>query len=308
VRAPYWHLSPQNFGGQIGSSNNGDAPGEIYRLLGGIVLRNQGQAPMYAGYMATAFTLPAGSKNNRVIAPGSEDLRGVTGQTARIFLAMNARPGMVYAQVTTFTPAFQIDPMLPVNMAFTLDYPDGRQVVAAGTGDASGSWAGATPWTLDVPGVYRYTVHGDWNGHSAIVPGLPNDGGLVFVMEKDRPANAPNLAFSLPPISRLDTVKGAKFTGTSTANTVFYAAVIPGAVIAQGALPVTSGKFEYTFDPVAINQTIPAYETTNVLTKQPELGRVVHFTLYAREKAADGNTYGSFVRLIIRGNMVHYTR
>jgi hypothetical protein len=74
----------------------------------------------------------------------------------------------VYTQGTTFVPAFQIDPMLPVNMKFTLFYPDGRQVIAQGVGDASGAWAGKEPWTLDVPGVYRYTVDGEWNLPAAI--------------------------------------------------------------------------------------------------------------------------------------------
>jgi hypothetical protein len=308
VRAPYWHLSPQNFGGQIGASNNGDSAGEIYRLIGGVVLRNQGQTPMYAGYMATAITLPAGSKNNRVIAPGSEDIAGSTGEKARFFLAMNARPGMVYDQGTAFVPAFQIDPMLPANMKFTLNFPDGRQAVAQGTADAaSGSWAG-TPWTLDLPGVYHYTVDAEWNGHKGLVPGLPLEGGMMFVIDKDRPANAPKLAFSLAPLTRFDAAKGITLAGTSSASMVYYAAVIPGAVIGQGLLPVTSGKFTYTFDPGAINRTTPTYDTMNVLTKQPELGDVVHFTFFAPEKAADGKVAWSFVRLIIRGNTVHYTR
>lgn len=308
VRAPYWHLSPQSFGGQIGASNNGDSPGEIYRLIGGVVLRNRGQTPAYAGYMANAVTLPPGSRNNRVIEPGSEEIQGPTGERARIFLAMNARPGMVYDLGTSFAPAFQIDPMLPVNMKFTLIYPDGRQVVAQGVGDATGSWAGTERWTLDAPGVYRYTVEGDWNGYKAVVPGLPRDGGMMFVMSPDRPASAPTLSLNLPPISRFDPAAGTVFNGTSTATTVFYAAVIPGAVIGQGSLVVNNGKFSYAFDPAAINLRTPTYDTVNSVSKKPELGDVVHFTFFSPETTVDGKTYWSFVRLIIRGNTIHYAR
>ncbi|MEW5720017.1 MAG: hypothetical protein AB1817_15420, partial [Chloroflexota bacterium] len=64
VRAPYWPTTSTNFGGQINATGNGDAPGEIYRLLGGVVIRNKGQTPMYAGYMANAFIIPGNSKNN----------------------------------------------------------------------------------------------------------------------------------------------------------------------------------------------------------------------------------------------------
>ena len=61
------------FGGQINASSNGDLPGDIYRLIGGVVLRKKGEAPLYAGYIASAFLLPKGSNNNRVVAAG---LRG----------------------------------------------------------------------------------------------------------------------------------------------------------------------------------------------------------------------------------------
>jgi hypothetical protein len=174
-------------------------------------------------------------------------------------------------------------------------------------GDAGGSWAG-TPWTLDLPGVYRYAVNGEWNGHRALVPGLPAEGGLMFVIDRDRPANAPTLTFNLPPLSRFDAARGTTFTGASTAATVHYAAVIPGAVIGQGALPVTNGGFEYVFNPEAIRANTPTYDTTNIVTRAPELGDVVHFTFFSQERAADGRAFWSFRRLIIRGNTVHYTR
>ncbi len=60
TRAPYWPTTNTNFGGQINASNNGDAPGDIYRLIGGVVVRKQNQAPLYAGYMSTAFIIPKG--------------------------------------------------------------------------------------------------------------------------------------------------------------------------------------------------------------------------------------------------------
>ena len=308
TRAPYWPTTNTNFGGQINASSNGDSPGDIYRLLGGVVVRKPGQTPVYAGYMANAFILPKGSKNNRVIAPGAEEILGSTGEKARIFLAMNARPGMVYDQGTTFTPAFQIDPMVPVEMTFTLFYPDGRQVVAQGTGDATGSWAGKDRWALDVPGVYRYTVNGVWNGYQALVPGMSPDGGVIYVIDANRPANAPTLTFDLPPLSKFDPTKGTKFIGASTAATVHYAAVIPGAVLAQGTLPVTNGKFEVGFDPAALHKLAATYDTTNQVNGKPELADVVHYTFFSQERAPDGKAYYSFVRLIIRGNTIHYTR
>jgi len=187
-------------------------------------------------------------------------------------------------------------------------YPDGRQVVAQGVGDASGSWAGTSRWTFDTPGVYRYTVDAEWNGYPGVVPGLPRDGGLIFVTDRERPSGASTLAFNLPPLSKFDPAVGTIFNGTSTAATVTYAAVIPGAVLGQGTLPVTNGKFTYAFDPAAIHRSTPTYDTVNVVTKAPEVSDIVHFTFFSQEKASDGRSYWTFVRLIIRGNTIHYTR
>lgn len=306
IRAPYWPTSNSNFGGQINASNSGDMPGDIYRLLGGVVIRNQGKAPMYAGYMANAFIIPKGSNNNRVIAPGAEDLLGPNGEKARIFLAMNARPGMVYETGSAFVPAFQIDPMLPVAMKFTLNYPDGKQVATEGLGDGSGSFAGKERWLLDQPGLYRYTVTGDWNGHKAIVPGLPKEGGEFYVINKDKPAGANGITFKLPPISKFDPAKGTKFTGNSSASSVRYAAIMPGMVLAQGSLPVKDGQFEYVFNPADFNQKAATYEIANSRSGKAEIGDVVHLTFFSEE--SQPVKHHAFVRLIVRGNTVHYTR
>ena len=306
TRAPYWPTTNTNFGGQINASSNGDSPGDIYRLIGGVVVRKQGQAPMYAGYMANAFILPKGSNNNRVIAPGSEEIMGSTGERSRVFLAMNARPGMVYEAGTTFVPAFQIDPMVPASMKFTLHYPDGRTVVASGVGDAGGSWAGTDRWILDVPGMYRYTVESDWNGHKGLVPGMPKEGGAIYVIEKERPANAPGITFQLPPLSTFDPSKAIMFAGASTAKEVSYAMIIPGAVLAQGTTPVKNGRFEFTLDPASLHDIAQTYDVKNQVTGKAELADVVHLTFFSKETSP--TTYHSFVRLIIRGNTVHYTR
>ena len=97
-------------------------------------------------------------------------------------------------------------------------------------------------------------------------------------------------------------------TGTSTAESLSYAAVIPGAVIDQGRLEVTNGKFDYYFDPKAISQRVPTYDVENRVTGRAELGEVVHLTFFSREKDASGQSFHSFARIIIRGNKVICTK
>lgn len=307
VRAPYWPTSPNSFGGQINASANGDLPGDIYRLIGGVVLKEKDKAPAYSGYLSSAFILPKGTNNNRVIEAGSEDVIGSDGSKARFFLT-GTRPGMVYQIGTSFAPAVQIDPILPVEITFKLNYPDGRQVVAQGTGDKFGTFAGKDRWTLDVPGLYTFTLEGNWQDFQGYMPGLPRQGGQMYVIEKERPADATGLVLDLPTQSVFPANGVLTISGISTGQTVYYAAVIPGAVITQGAVPVKNGKFSYTFDPKAINEAIPTYDIINMVNGKPEIKDVVHLTFFSKEKTAAGVEYHSFIRVILRGTTVLYTR
>jgi len=306
-RAPYWATSPNSFGGQIAASSNGDLPGDIYRFMGGVVLRNQGQAPQYAGYLASGFILPKGSANNRVVAPGSEDLAGSTGAKARFFL-VGLRPGMTYEVGSTFRPGLQIDPILPVAIRFALTYPDDRQVVSEGTSDRYGSYAGAEAWPLDMPGMYRYQATGTWSGHPGGMPGLPTGGGVFFVVPKDLPAGAAGLQVDLPNQSTFPADGTLAVAGHSTADKVQYALLMPGAVLEQGELTVTGGAFSYLLDPAVLHAKAPIYDILNVTTGKPQLGRVLHLTLSAKERLPDGTEYWDMRRVIVRGNTVVNTR
>jgi hypothetical protein len=305
TRAPYWPVSPNAFGGQINASSNGDVPGDIYRLIGGVVLRKKDEAPAYAGYLSSAFLLPRWTCNNRVIAAGSEDLMGPDWKRGRLFL-VGTRPGMVYETGTVFAAAMQIDPVLPATVKVMLTYPDGRQVTTEGTGDSFGSCVGKDRWTLDMPGVYRIWLEADWQGYKGYMPGLPKDGGMIFVMEKERPAGASSLKLNLPEQSAFSAGGWFNISGTSTAKEVYYAAVIPGCVVDQGTLPVMWGKFEYFFNPQAIHSRVATYDTASVTTGRPEIMEVVHLTFFSKEITSAGNSYHSFLRLIIRGTSVIY--
>jgi hypothetical protein len=298
VRAPYWPVSPNAFGGQIAASANGDTPGDIYRLLGGVVLRPKGAGPTYAGYLSSAFLLPKGTGNNRVVAAGSEDLNGSTGDKARFFL-VGFRPGMALELGASWRPGFQIDPILPVTMNVVLTYPDGRQETCSGVGDAYGSFSGPVAYTLDQPGIYHYQATGSWNGFTGRMPGLPDSGGMFFVFPKDRPASS--LSLDLPSTTTFPASGSLTVTGSSTADKVTYALIMPGAVLGQGELPVTGGKFQILLDPVALNKLAPIYDIRSVTSGAAQIGRVLHLSLFAQEKAADGSRYWDFKRLVVRG-------
>ena len=307
VRAPYWPVSPNSFGGQINASVNGDMPRDIYRLLGGVVLRQAGAAPAYAGYISSAFLLPRGVNNNRIVAPGAEELTSSTGQTGHVFL-VGPRPGMTYLVGTTFGAALQIDPIVPTNITFTLKFPDGHTVQTSGVSDAYGSFSGKDRWVLDTPGIYQYSIDANWNGYPAVMPGLPKEGGQLYVLEAQPPPNAKGLQVTTPDGTAVDAVAGTHIVGLSTADTVHYTVIMPGAVLDQGDLPVTRGQFDYYFNPADLHNRAQTYDVTDRTTGRPALGDVVHLTLFSVEKTPEGQSYHSFLRVIVRGNQVRVAR
>jgi hypothetical protein len=307
IRAPYWPTSPNSFGGQISASANGDLPGDIYRLIGGVVVRKTGEPARYAGYVSSGFLLPKGTENNRIIGPGAEEIQGPTGEKARFFL-VGLRPGMVYETGASFGAAAQIDPILPVNVRYAVQYPDGRTVEAQGAGDSFGTFAGSVRWTLDQPGIYKYWIEADWNGFRGSMPGLPTSGGDFYVIEKDRPAGATGLKLNLPNQSSFNAAQTLLISGSTTSAAVDYAVVIPGCVIEQGRLAPKNGRFEYRFDPVAVHNRAPTYDIVNMVNGKPEIGKAVHITFFSRETTPQGQAYHSFARVILRGTKVFYTR
>jgi energy-coupling factor transporter ATP-binding protein EcfA2 len=306
IRAPYWPTSPNSFGGQIGASNNGDLPGDIYRLIGGVVIRNKGQSSMYAGYQANAFLLPKGTNNNRIVGPGTEDLQSPDGVPARFFI-VPVRPGMVYSVGYTFGAVLQIDPVVNCSVRFSLTAPNGTTFTTTGMSDQYGYFAATDKWILDKAGVWAYTVNATWNGYQGKAPGLPAEGGWIYVIENGPPPII-GMTLKIPTIQTFSATTGLNISGTSTSSRIYFAAIIPGAILEEGTIPVTNNTFTYTFDPQHMANKIKTYDIVNLVSGKAEIGRVVHLTFFSEEQGPDGSTFHSFARVVLRGTTAVYIK
>jgi hypothetical protein len=303
VKAPYWPTTNTNFGGQFGASNNGDSAGDIYRLIGGVVVRKNGETPQYSGYISTAFIIPKGQKNNRVIEAGSEEITGPDGKKDRFFL-VGLRPGSTYPVGAGIVASVQIDPILPVNMKVTLVYPNGKVKKVTGIGDKYGYFAGNERWILDTPGVYYYKVEGEWKGHKGYMPGLPKEGGQIYVFNPEDTGIDSNLKLDVGGLKYFPVNKGFTVKGSSTANEIYYSILMPGAVIEQGKIRVKKGKFEYNFIPAEINKKIPIYDIKNIKKDKDDIGRIVHMSFFSKEKSNDGKYNYELKKIILRGTKI----
>ncbi|MGE5187578.1 MAG: hypothetical protein ACM3JE_00970, partial [Betaproteobacteria bacterium] len=268
-------------------------------------IRNNGQVPLYAGYQASAFILPKGTNNNRIAAPGSEDLPSPDGVPARFFL-VPIRPGMVYPLGATFGAVLQIDPVVPCSVVFKLTAPNGTTFTTTGNGDQYGYFVAADRWVLDKPGLWTYTVNATWNDYQGKVPGLPTEGGWLFVIE-NTPTPAIGLTLDLSRSQTFSPTTGITITGNSTASRVYYAAIIPGAVLEEGYVPVNNGKFQYMFNPQQMAEKIKTYDIINLVNGKAEIGRVVHLTFFSEEHGPDSD-FHSFARVVLRGTTAVYIK
>ena len=128
---------------------------------------------------------------------------------------------------------------------------------------------------------------------------MPSEGGWIFVLENG-PAPATGMTLNMPARQTFSPTTGLNITGNTTASKVYYAAIIPGAVLEEGILQVNNGTFQYTFDPQRMADKIKTYDIVNLVNGKPEIGRVVHLTFFSEEQGPNG-TYHSFARVVLRG-------
>ena len=111
---------------------------------------------LYAGYQASAFILPKGTNNNRIMGREPKTCRAQMGSLHDSSL-VPMRPGMVYPVGATFGAVLQIDPVVPCNVVFTLTAPNGTTFATTGNGDQYGYFVAIDRWLLDKARVMDYT-------------------------------------------------------------------------------------------------------------------------------------------------------
>ncbi len=208
---------------------------------------------------------------------------------------------------STFGAVLQIDPIVPCNVTFTLTAPDNTTYFANGQGDQYGYFVATNKWTLDQAGVWSYKVNATWNGYQGKVPGLPETGGWIYVIENSTSLES-SLILKMPMQQAFSVSSGLNITGETTASKVYYAAIIPGAVLDQGTIAAVNGIFQYKFNPQTLAQKIQTYDIINMVNGRAEIGKIVHLTFFTEEKASNGTTYHSFARVVLRGTIAVYVK
>jgi hypothetical protein len=326
----YWSTSPtfNAFGRQINAGEDDDFPQDMYRFMGGVVVRDrENDKTDYGIYASCAIVIPKGSNGNRVVAPFSEPLLEVNGRQFYIFEAGAPSQGVMYEVHEPIGIGGMVFPATAgINCEKKIVFPDGRQVVSQGVTNKIGVLKMSPEKIIaDMPGVYKIKEtcwQGDYRGD---VIGTADGIYNIYVDDKD---TKKYFRFKNPRHFTFNPVKGLDLAGRVAADLkdvkVTYSVIMPGCVMDEGTLTVTRAGFTYKFRPEEFNAQFPNYNFSrgievdlatlnwkSVLKKYlgPRRNRLADlvmmtFFLEGKDKSTNKNVY-DVATVMLRGQKVY---
>ena len=153
------------------------------------------------------------------------------------------------------------------------------------------------------PGVYTYQITRTLERVRGPHARAARGGGEFFVYSATRPAGAAGLRIDGASQRTFSAAAGVTIAGTSSASRRALHAPHAGRGHRAGRSRGRGGKFQYVFDPAAVHQKVPLYDITSITTGKPQIGRVIHLTFFAEEKAG-ASTFFDVTRVLLRGTTV----
>lgn len=286
----YWRFN-DTYGQQIGEPADGDQPGDIKWEFGGIVFRVPPQnINEYAIYSSLWVMLPEGCDDygcTRVTPPfqdatgasinGGPILELLREEIDMLFLPKAIRPGDILELGDTVAFSGHVGPPLDSRVNVVITSPSGkvrgREMRANKIGwiyDPDFNFTAAEPgrWTVEVRVIHDRPYIG--NG---VTPTSHNTGTVLgtkgkysfYVVEPGSPRlalSAPDPGFLTWPNGKIEplSISGQAPPGTKS---VHYTIHDKGIVMGQGTItPQTGGRFQFTYDPVALHKAFSMLSLT----------------------------------------------
>lgn len=261
----YWATNPafNAFGNQFNAGEDDDLPQDMYRFMGGFVVRDrENNKTDYGIYSSIAIIIPKGSNGNRVVAPFSEPLLEVNGRQFYIFEAGAPSQGVIYEVNEPIGIGGMVFPSTGgINCIKKIIFPDGREVISQGLTNKIGILKMSPEKVIaDIPGVYKIKESCWYGDYSGDVIGTADGIYNIYVDDKDK---SKYFRFKNPRHFSFDPTKGLAIAGRVTGDIkdikLTYSVIMPGCVMDEGMLTVKHGAFSYKFRPEEFNVQFPNY-------------------------------------------------
>jgi len=306
--APCWIISPNDYGYRFHSSPNGDLPEDLYRVMGGLVVRDYETGKnYYDAYSSAIRILPPGSSYTAVQPPGEIPMTSLAGRDEPIFMGLNTSG--VFAVGHRLLLGGTLMPPTEAEVTFDVEWPSGRTFHDTVGANRLGGVRPPPGLYLDEPGVYKVKVdialekqngeivHGDvvGSGDGQIYYfALPEDGPRVFASPLPAMSRATDRDRIDVPLRWDPAVKNPRLT---------WSVMTPGALFDEGTLELEGDSHDFTWRPRQSQVQLPNYDTVNYGTGQQLLTDIVVFVFFF-EGELNGEPVYDAVRVAMRGDVL----
>ena len=301
----YWLTSPNRYGFHYNTGANADLPGDVYRVLGGAVLKDRETGRnLYDAYSAAiAVSEPTGS-TLAILPPGERPLVTLGGRAHELFLALDSHDTLEVGERIGL--GGMVFPSVEAEVSWTVTTPDGLTQELRTTANRLGIARAPHAIPVDRPGLYRVQVevrHGELRGD---VVGTADGGWWHCAVE---PGRIPLLTSELPGLTQVDPRTGIRIPLSWPADLedvhLHYGVIMPGQVLDQGEVAPVDGGWEYPFEPVQLAVAFPNLDVRAFGSGEWELSDTVVFQFFL-EAERDGQPVYDALRLVLRDETLMY--
>ncbi len=308
IPAPYWRFDDR-YANQIGVGAHGDLPGEFKFQYGAAVLHGSALDQAHYAIYGSLFVLvpdddPDGTRTFPPFqgnggGPSGGPLFTLKGEEIDLFIHLTGvRPGSVLETGNTFALVGAIGPTLPAQVTYTVTAPDGSQRRFSGWANEIGYYYEPDDnFVVDQPGRYTVDLQVTYDGStSAGQVTAPFPQGHVLGTARGRfsvyvvsPYSSP-LTVDMPRHDFLTAPADFAVTATApvglTLTEGHMTALMPGVVLEDGPLPVSSNGLTYEYDPVGLAAGVPILDVER--NGVPVAADVVTVSLFGQGTDSEG--------------------
>ena len=308
VLSPYWRFNDR-YANQIGVGAHGDLPGEFKFQYGAAVLHGSALDQAHYAIYGSLFVLipdddPLGTRTFPPFqgnggGPSGGPLFTLKGEEIDLFIHLTGvRPGSVLETGNTFALVGAIGPTLPAQVTYTVTAPDGSRRRFSGWANEIGYYYEPDDnFIVDHPGRYAVDLQVTYDGSTSAgqvtapfpqghVLGTARGQFSVYVVS---PHSAP-LTVDMPQHDFLTAPSDVTVTATASNGLTLtgghMTALIPGVVLEDGSLSVSSNGLTYDYDPVGLAAGVPILDVER--NGVPVAADVVTVSLFGEGTDSDG--------------------
>jgi hypothetical protein len=305
-QAPCWIISPNDYGYRFHSSPNGDLPEDIYRVMAGLVVKdNTTGKSYYDAYSSAIRILPPGSGFTAVQPAGEIPITSMAGHDHYMFLGLNTSG--VYSVGHELLLGGTLMPPAPADVHFDIEFPSGRKEVLDGRANQLGGFSPPRAIVMDEPGVYRVKLDiSRENAAGEVVTGDvvgSGDGEILYFALPEEAARV--FASPLPAISRITDLSRIEIPlgwHPDIQNPRLYWSVMtPGSLFDEDYKDVEGNSYDFVFRPRQAQIQLPNLDSLDYGTGEPLLTDIMVFVFYL-EGTLNGERVYDALRVVLRGD------